>query len=251
MRKLVVWTLVVMMLAALSGVGLAQKEIADVSPGHWAYDSVKYLVEQGYFSLYEDGTFRGNQPVSRYELAVILARILNNIDEQKVSASSGDVETLRKLTIEFREELVQIARQQEIFQEKITNLEEEDVVLQEDINGIYLEVRNLINSIQEMAEREAEREKRIAQLETKVAQLEQQLTEEQANKEELQSRIVTLEEEIIYLQEEQSSLKDYVDQLKTGLSWKEKEVQSAENQSNQMKYILGGVLVLALLLGSS
>lgn len=49
----------------------------DVPASNFARDAVDVLIKRGIILGYPDGTFRGQQPVSRYELAVILARVLS------------------------------------------------------------------------------------------------------------------------------------------------------------------------------
>lgn len=44
----------------------------DVPQGHWAYEAVRTLIQQGILKGYPDGSFRGTKPVSRYEFAVAL-----------------------------------------------------------------------------------------------------------------------------------------------------------------------------------
>jgi len=51
---------------------------SDISPDHWAYQYVMKLAEQGVLEGYPDGTFRGNQPMTRYELAAMLCRAIEN-----------------------------------------------------------------------------------------------------------------------------------------------------------------------------
>ena len=50
----------------------------DVAPDHWAYRAVQRLVESGLLQGYDDTVFRGDQVVTRYELAMIVAKMLDN-----------------------------------------------------------------------------------------------------------------------------------------------------------------------------
>ncbi|MEO0987868.1 MAG: S-layer homology domain-containing protein [Cyanobacteria bacterium J06639_14] len=51
----------------------------DVSPSHWAYTAVENLVEvYGCLEGYPDGTFRGDEFVTRYEFAAAMDACLNN-----------------------------------------------------------------------------------------------------------------------------------------------------------------------------
>ena len=43
--------------------------------GHWAASAIAYCSKYGVFTGYEDGTFRPSQPISRQELALVMARL--------------------------------------------------------------------------------------------------------------------------------------------------------------------------------
>lgn len=57
----------------LTGTGKAEE---DEDGGHpeWSKDGVGFVTENGIMSNFKDGSFRGNNPLTRYELAVILER---------------------------------------------------------------------------------------------------------------------------------------------------------------------------------
>ena len=46
----------------------------DVPADHWAYEAVNRLNLAGVISGYPDGEFKGNNPVTRYEVAAMLDR---------------------------------------------------------------------------------------------------------------------------------------------------------------------------------
>jgi len=50
----------------------------DVPRDHWAYNAVKHLAELGLLEGYEDDLFHGDHLVSRYEMAVMVDKILRN-----------------------------------------------------------------------------------------------------------------------------------------------------------------------------
>ena len=60
----------------------------DVPEGHWAYDAVSNLKELGIVNGYSDGSFNGDKFVTRYELAVVLSRV---IDALKVSLAPQSI----------------------------------------------------------------------------------------------------------------------------------------------------------------
>ncbi len=54
-------------------------ELKDIPAGHWASEAVKVAANCGIVRGFPDGTFRGNEPVSRYQAAAIVARLLDAI----------------------------------------------------------------------------------------------------------------------------------------------------------------------------
>ena len=44
----------------------------DVPLDHWAYDAVKTLHEHGIVDGYPDGTFQGDKPITRFEMAKMI-----------------------------------------------------------------------------------------------------------------------------------------------------------------------------------
>ena len=103
MKKLLA-VLAVVILAAFAAPALAATNpFIDVPASHWAYDAVAQLASRGLISGYPDGTFKGQQPTTRYEIASIIARSLANLDADK--ASKADVEMMRRLIVEFSDEL--------------------------------------------------------------------------------------------------------------------------------------------------
>ncbi len=96
-----------LMLAVLVGFGgLAAPVLTDVSKDHWAYQAVLGLVDKGYLSVYNDGSFRGDEPVSRYLLAFVVAKMLTDLEKGTVSATDEDMSVLRQVANELRGELV-------------------------------------------------------------------------------------------------------------------------------------------------
>lgn len=71
--------------------------LTDVPAGHWAKDAIDRLVSRGIILGYPDGTFRGTQNLTRYEAAVIIARLLEQIRSGDVPAGSLNTEDLTAL----------------------------------------------------------------------------------------------------------------------------------------------------------
>ncbi len=54
----------------------AANPFEDVPADHWAYDAVAQLAADGVIEGYGDGTYRGDQEITRYEMAQMVARDL-------------------------------------------------------------------------------------------------------------------------------------------------------------------------------
>jgi predicted nucleic acid-binding Zn-ribbon protein len=87
-------TLLAGLLTILSmGFGLAQ--FSDVPAGHWAKEAVEALAARGVLVGFPDGTFRGNEPITRYQAALIIYRLLQQIEEElKAKGTSPTLEAL-------------------------------------------------------------------------------------------------------------------------------------------------------------
>jgi uncharacterized coiled-coil protein SlyX len=77
--------------ALLTGFGVSQVaqrlNFKDIPAGHWATTAVEYIAGRGLITGLPDGTFRGQQNLTRYEAATIFYRLLQsgalkNVDEE-------------------------------------------------------------------------------------------------------------------------------------------------------------------------
>lgn len=103
MKKILALVAVVALVAFAAPAFANVNPFMDVPMNHWAYDAIGQLAARGVLSGYPDGTYKGNQPTTRYEMASALARALAVVDMTK--ASKQDVEMLKKLVVEFKDEL--------------------------------------------------------------------------------------------------------------------------------------------------
>ncbi len=65
-------------------------DFADVPAGHWAKEAVKLAAQCGIVVGFPDGTFRGNQPVTRYQAAAIVSRLLDALKNGDCAIGGGD-----------------------------------------------------------------------------------------------------------------------------------------------------------------
>lgn len=96
--------------------------LTDVPAGHWAKDAIDKLVSRGIILGYPDGTFRGTQNLTRYEAAVIIARLLDQM-AQNPGGTGIDDDTLASLQNAIQELAADLAA----LGVRVTDLEENAV----------------------------------------------------------------------------------------------------------------------------
>ncbi len=74
---LVVGVLVLMALTLAPAI--AAQPFSNVPQDHWAYNAIDKLASQGLIEGYPDGAFKGKRTMTRYEFAVAVARLLENV----------------------------------------------------------------------------------------------------------------------------------------------------------------------------
>ncbi|MGL5880080.1 MAG: iron uptake porin, partial [Xenococcaceae cyanobacterium] len=103
-------------------------QLRDVAPGDWAYEALQGLVERyGCIAGYSNGTFKGKQPLNRYEFAAGLNACLQQIERLVASNQSvlgEDLAKIQKLSEEFQAELATLSS-------KVDNLESRTAFLED------------------------------------------------------------------------------------------------------------------------
>ena len=103
-------------------------QLQDVSPTDWAYEALRSLVDRyGCISGFPNQTFRGNQPLSRYEFAAGLNSCLNQIERLIASSDAvgqEDLEAVNRLAQEFEAELAAIGGRVDEIESRIAVLED-------------------------------------------------------------------------------------------------------------------------------
>nr|WP_317429484.1 S-layer homology domain-containing protein [uncultured Mitsuokella sp.] len=89
-----------LVVGAASTTFAAANPFSDVPADHWAYDAVSQLAADGVIEGYGDTTFRGNQNITRYEMAQMIAKAM-----AKTDVSAADKALIDKLAAEFSDEL--------------------------------------------------------------------------------------------------------------------------------------------------
>ena len=88
----------------------AANPFSDVTPDSWAYQAVSKLANAGIVNGYPDGTFKGQNNITRYEMAQMVAKAMANQDR----ANAEQQAMINRLADEFSNELnnlgVRVAR---------------------------------------------------------------------------------------------------------------------------------------------
>jgi Carbohydrate-selective porin, OprB family/S-layer homology domain len=102
-------------------------QLKDVSPTDWSYEALRSLVDRyGCIAGFPDQTFRGNQPLSRYEFAAGLNACLNQIERlinSSPTVSAEDLAKLQRLNQEFEAELASLSKRLDEVETRTGSLE--------------------------------------------------------------------------------------------------------------------------------
>ena len=96
-------------LLTVLGLGFGQAQFSDVPAGHWAKEAVERIAALGIITGFPDGTFRGNQNLTRYQAALIIQRLLETVQQQQgqgqPALSEEDLTAIRNAVQELAAEL--------------------------------------------------------------------------------------------------------------------------------------------------
>ena len=100
MKKLLGLSTAAIIMSTAGVVSAASNPFSDVPADSWAYDAVATLSADGVIDGYPDGTYKGGNTMTRFEMAQIVARAMAKTDIDKADKALVD-----KLAAEFAEEL--------------------------------------------------------------------------------------------------------------------------------------------------
>jgi len=103
-----------LVVGAASTTFAAANPFEDVPADHWAYDAVAQLAADGVIEGYGDGTYRGDQEITRYEMAQMVARAM--------AKGGGDKALIDKLAAEFADELNNLGVRVAALEKKVDNV---------------------------------------------------------------------------------------------------------------------------------
>ena len=114
---------------------------SDVPASHWACQAVSEMADKGIVQGFPNETFKGNENLSRFQLAMIISRMLASIEQNGIdSVANNDLQAIEKLTVEFADELAVLGI-------KVSNLEEDLQVIKEDVSVLKKDVKSINDNI--------------------------------------------------------------------------------------------------------
>ncbi len=105
-----------LVVGAASTTFAAANPFEDVPADHWAYDAIAQLAADGVIEGYGDGTYRGDQEITRYEMAQMIARAMAK------GTNGADKALVDKLAAEFADELNNLGVRVAALEKKVDNV---------------------------------------------------------------------------------------------------------------------------------
>ncbi len=118
----------------------------DVPTDHWAYEAIDYLQTEGLVEGYPDNTFQGNRTFTRYEMAMVIARMYSKFEDMvggmDVTRIDEITAQLDRLATEFKDELAEIGVRIDRLEGQVNTNTDDIRVLKElikdnEIDGFY------------------------------------------------------------------------------------------------------------------
>jgi len=115
----------------------------DVPPDHFAYTAVERLAELGLLPGYPDSVFKGRRFLTRYEFAVVTAKIVARVDALKIKEPPVDITPemqvlASRLSEEFREELDKLGVRVDSLEEKVLEAEKNASALEKALANVQI-----------------------------------------------------------------------------------------------------------------
>ncbi len=115
---------------------------SDVPASHWSYDSIDKLASRGILQGYPDGKFKGNKGLTRFDLAMVTAKMLASVEQMMESGigtnlvTKADLQVLEKLTVEFADELALLGVKVSSLEDDMQVVKEDVAFLKKDVEGV-------------------------------------------------------------------------------------------------------------------
>lgn len=115
----------------------------DVPGDHWSVGAVRDLAQEGLIEGFPDGTFKGKKVVTRYDMAIHLAKMLARVDRLRAAGRPGltpeDAVTVTRLTNEYKQELDLLGVRVDALEDRVGVVERATQKLEKDLSNVRVE----------------------------------------------------------------------------------------------------------------
>lgn len=115
----------------------------DVPSDHWSVKAVAELAREQLVEGFPDGEFKGKKVVTRYDMAIHLAKLLARIDRIRAEGRSGlgpeEAVTITRLTNEYKQELDLLGVKVDALEARLGTLERTTAKLDKDLSNVRVE----------------------------------------------------------------------------------------------------------------
>lgn len=222
------------------------QSFSDVPVNHWAYEAVTTLSKLGIVSGMPDGTFQGNNPMTRYQVAVAMKKLLDYLTQQiEKSISTGDLQNVVK-RLSTVEDLISTTLA------KVQKNSEQIAASDQTLQTVLAEISNLKATIVDIAQVKKDIPTMIAasenkmmtmynQLSAKVSAVEKNVSDLQAqissqvlaqlkgNIDAINANVSTISGKVDSLSAKIDSVSKSVDQVKVDVTTLSKRVDAVES----------------------
>ncbi len=221
-----------------------QTKFKDVPPTHWAAEAVKYLTDIGIMVGIRPDTFGGDMYVTRYQVAVLLYKLIQQFKLAELVIPAKDIAELKTLVKELSEELTllggrvddlmatldelsgRVADIESVLGEK-ASLEEVEALIEEKIAEIE------IPDISELEGRVSDLEGLVGDLDSRLSDVEVALTEK-ASLEEVEALVGEVSGRVDELEGRVGDLESQVADLATQIA----EIEKIEVTEEQIRAVI-------------
>ena len=107
-----------------AGYGQQDDEMfSDVPTDHWAYQDIQYLAQRGIITGLPGGTYKGDQAITRYQVATLVARTVRYLQNNQGSTNVQDLSTLEDLVYKLSERVDSTSQSTSQLQSQVSDLQ--------------------------------------------------------------------------------------------------------------------------------
>jgi hypothetical protein len=124
-----------------SPVSAADVPFPDVPENSFAYDAIRQLAADGFLSGYPDNTFKGDRPMSRYEVSFLINKIVNSMKDriaQGKTPPANDLALINKLAASVSSDLKDVNGRVDALQQQQVVTKKEADASRDNLRGMQI-----------------------------------------------------------------------------------------------------------------